>query len=269
MVTRYKLYPPSSTQSGLHSSHYSQQWTGVCAPDLPLNWGGNKLERKKNNETAALIKLLVKAMSSWPTCRGDWLQSSSSFGGILDCQKIVLWPARARFPARNSLVNEVGFLGLNTKTSKDQWDCEISNYYYVATTVEFVHLHSSIRSFFERVVRKMFWTLLGYSVVKACTSPRNSTWFTRPFLLVRGWGLGTRLQWKVLFIWNSAGSIHWVNFTFETDKGRTNFVQKKKKNMGCSRKLYHIMGCFGWLHSCSTTDCQLPISSGPVVHKIP
>ena len=24
-------------------------------------------------------------------------------------------------------------------------------------------------------------------------SPRNSTWFTRPFLLVRGWGLGTRL----------------------------------------------------------------------------
>ena len=25
-------------------------------------------------------------------------------------------------------------------------------------------------------------------------SPRNSTWFTRPFLLVRGWGLGTRLS---------------------------------------------------------------------------
>ena len=31
---------------------------------------------------------------------------------------------------------------------------------------------------------------------KVCTSPRNSTWFTRPFLLVRGWGLGTRLvEW--------------------------------------------------------------------------
>ena len=27
-----------------------------------------------------------------------------------------------------------------------------------------------------------------------CTSPRNLTWFTRPFLLVRGWDLGTRLS---------------------------------------------------------------------------
>ena len=35
--------------------------------------------------------------------------------------------------------------------------------------------------------------LLGYTVAKAPASPRNSTWFTRPFLLVRGWGLGTRL----------------------------------------------------------------------------
>ena len=35
--------------------------------------------------------------------------------------------------------------------------------------------------------------LLGYTVAKAPTSPRNATWFTRPFLLVKGWGLGTRL----------------------------------------------------------------------------
>ena len=35
--------------------------------------------------------------------------------------------------------------------------------------------------------------LLGYNVAKVSASPRNSTWFTRPFLLVRGWGLGTRL----------------------------------------------------------------------------
>ena len=34
--------------------------------------------------------------------------------------------------------------------------------------------------------------LLGYTVAKAPTSPINSTWFPRPFLLVRGWGLGTR-----------------------------------------------------------------------------
>ena len=58
---------------------------------------------------------------------------------------------------------------------------------------KFVHLHSSIRTFFEWAGRKIFLTLLGYIVAKACASPRNSTWFTRPFLLVRGWGLGTRL----------------------------------------------------------------------------
>ena len=54
--------------------------------------------------------------------------------------------------------------------------------------------HLSIHTFFERVVRKMFWTLLGYTVTEVRASPRNSTWFTRPFLLVRGWGLGTRLE---------------------------------------------------------------------------
>ena len=61
--------------------------------------------------------------------------------------------------------------------------------------VKFVHLQSSIRTFFERAGRKIFLTLLGYNVAKGCANPRNSTWFTRPFLLVdvRGWGLGTRL----------------------------------------------------------------------------
>ena len=49
--------------------------------------------------------------------------------------------------------------------------------------------------FFEQVVHKMFWTLLDYTVVKRCSSPRNLTWFTRPFRLVGGWGLGTRLNY--------------------------------------------------------------------------
>ena len=39
--------------------------------------------------------------------------------------------------------------------------------------------------------------MLGYNVAKECASPRNLTWFTRPFLLVRGWGLGTRLTGPV------------------------------------------------------------------------
>ena len=36
--------------------------------------------------------------------------------------------------------------------------------------------------------------LLGYTVTRACASPRKLTWFTRPIFLVRGWGLGTRLN---------------------------------------------------------------------------
>ena len=46
---------------------------------------------------------------------------------------------------------------------------------------------------FKQVCCEMFWLLLGYTVAKVCASPRNLTWLTRPFLLVRGWGLGTRL----------------------------------------------------------------------------
>ena len=46
---------------------------------------------------------------------------------------------------------------------------------------------------FKRAGRRIFLTLLGYMSQKACAIPRNWTWFTRPFLLVRGWGLGTRL----------------------------------------------------------------------------
>ena len=55
----------------------------------------------------------------------------------------------------------------------------------------------------------MFWSLLGYIVTKACTSPRNSTWFTRPFLLVRGLGLGTRLAPHKL---HAAGGNPWIVF---------------------------------------------------------
>ena len=34
----------------------------------------------------------------------------------------------------------------------------------------------------------------NYTVAKAFNSPKNLTWFTRLFLFVRGWGLGTRVD---------------------------------------------------------------------------
>ena len=44
-----------------------------------------------------------------------------------------LIPSPTRLPATNGLVNKVefNFLGLLPKSGKDQWDCEISNYYVV------------------------------------------------------------------------------------------------------------------------------------------
>ena len=104
---------------------------------------------------------------------------------------VVSCPSRACLPARNGLVIEVKFLGLIPQkggTMRLQDHCSTS-----LTTLKFIHLHSSIRTFFERVFQKIFWTLLGYTVAKAPASSRNLTWFTRPLLLVRGWGLGTRL----------------------------------------------------------------------------
>ena len=68
------------------------------------------------------------------------------------------------------------------------------------TTLKFLYLHSSIHTFFEQVFRKI---LLGYTVTKVPASPRNSTWFTILFLLVRGWGLGTRLIPHSLTAWHS------------------------------------------------------------------
>ena len=81
---------------------------------------------------------------------------------------------------------------------EDQWDCKITNN-YVAPPLQHKNLIISIRVsvlFFEQVFGKIFWRWLGYIVAKAPPSPRNSTWFTRPFLLVRGWGLGMRLTYQ-------------------------------------------------------------------------
>ena len=90
------------------------------------------------------------------------------------------------------------FLGLFPKTVEDQWDCEIANY-YIALPLQ--HLSPfEYPYFFWAIFPQIFWTLLGYTVAKAPASPRNLTWFTRPLLLLRGWGLGTRLLKHVLWL---------------------------------------------------------------------
>ena len=99
------------------------------------------------------------------------------------------------------------FLGLLPKTVEDQWDCEISNYYVALPNN--IQIYSSMCFFLIglseypcfswRVFRKVFWMMLGYTVAKGPARPRNSTWFTRPFLLVRGCGLGSRLAQNLHF----------------------------------------------------------------------
>ena len=72
----------------------------------------------------------------------------------------------------------------------------ITMYYFLYNSKIFV---SSARDrvfipFLSMVGTKYFECFLGYSVKRACPIPRNSTWFIRPFFLMRGWGLGTRLD---------------------------------------------------------------------------
>ena len=119
---------------------------------------------------------------------------------------------------------------------EDQWDCEIANY-YVALPYN-IQIYSSIRAFFEQVFRKIFWTLLGYTVTKAPASPRNLTWSTRPFLLVRGWGLGTRLGQSV----DARGPVDHAGVGLA--QARTNYIICTDKN-SCDKKLpmYAILEC--------------------------
>ena len=85
-------------------------------------------------------------------------------------------PGEKRSSERTAKSN---FLGLFPKTVEDQWDCEIANYYVAlpyniqiySSPFEypcfFLIRFSSICAFFGRVFRKIFWTLLGYTVAKA------------------------------------------------------------------------------------------------------
>ena len=78
----------------------------------------------------------------------------------------------------------------------------------------------SINTFFGWIVRKIFSALLGYTVGKTCASQRNLTWFTRPFLLVRSWDLGTRLMAGRETIWEWHTRNSWPDTTAWTVIGR-------------------------------------------------
>ena len=81
---------------------------------------------------------------------------------------------------------KLNFLVLFAQCSKDQWICEIINY-YVALPLQWFKFCLYPNIFWEGVVH---WMLLGYTSWQVCTSPRNSTWFTGPFFLMREWGVG-------------------------------------------------------------------------------
>ena len=55
--------------------------------------------------------------------------------------------------------------------------------------------------------------MLGYIVAKTCASPGNLTRLTRPFLLVRGCGLGTRLASQILQTMASCGAQGCLNIS--------------------------------------------------------
>ena len=95
---------------------------------------------------------------------------------------------------------------------------EISNYYVALPLQQYNFFLSLLEHLYLSWAGwcKMLWTLLGYmyNATKAC-SPRKSTWFTRLLLLVRRWGLGTRLlaswqltDWEALIRVNYLPPLH-------------------------------------------------------------
>ena len=104
----------------------------------------------------------------------------------IGCNRLILYPTCAHFSWR-----EMVWWSLFFNSGKDQWDCKIGNYLVALPLQQFFFISTPV------TIPFLSWfsvnCFLGYVVAKLCASPKNLTWFTRPFLLVRGWGLGTRL----------------------------------------------------------------------------
>ena len=75
-----------------------------------------------------------------------------------------------------------------THVHSTSWQNKQPGWYFVTAIMK----HSASRN-------SKSWQVLIF--IRACTSPRNWTWFTRPFFLVRGWGLGTRLKVNFPSLW--------------------------------------------------------------------
>ena len=105
---------------------------------------------------------------AWAGCEYPLISSniSNELNCILSWKKIGIVPTPWASRWETAWWTKSNFLSLIPKSGKDQWDSEISN-----------------TTFIEWVFSK---TLLGYTVSKAYATPRNSTWFTRLFLLMRG-----------------------------------------------------------------------------------
>ena len=85
--------------------------------------------------------------------------------------------------------------------------------------------------------------LLGYTVTRACASPRNSTWFTRLFLLMRGWDLGTSL--RILLDFPLLSPLYLASFpgslTPEKPGNEVRSYPFIKRKQG-------RLACMGWVH---------------------
>ena len=88
------------------------------------------------------------------------------------------------------------FLSLFLKCGKDQWDCEIVNYYVAFSLQQYIFLIST------RVFVIPFWVGLEEAVLnvarlhchKSVCQPKKFDLVLQTIFLMRGWGLGTRLR---------------------------------------------------------------------------
>ena len=119
-----------------------------------------------------------------------------------------------------------------------------------------LRLYSSICTFFQRVWHKMF---CKWHCHKVCASPINSTCFTRHFLLVKGWGLGTRLgSWTIC--WWSLSSVQTSDASFKME----HFTLYRGES--CVKPAHHKAPCLTveyiptWFHN-GLKELQLMIVS--------
>ena len=161
-----------------------KKWSGE---QCQISWAYS-LKVVRTNEIARLviIKVFISTRVSIPFFEQVWCHTTAfALSPVLSLQSM------------SSEQCQISW-AYSPQSGKDQWDCKIITYHFLYNCKILLSPLENWYLFLSGFATKCFEHLLA--VVRACASPRNSTWFIRPFIFVRGLGLGMRLgplcEWK-------------------------------------------------------------------------